>query len=82
MKRKEFIRMASAGSAMAFTSLYFPQDNASRKIKIGLIGSGWYGMVDAKAALKAGNVEISALYDVDSDHLSKSADTPQVEFLY
>jgi predicted homoserine dehydrogenase-like protein len=56
--------MASAGSAMAFTSLYFPRENASRKIKIGLIGSGWYGMVDAKAALKAGNVEISALYDV------------------
>jgi predicted dehydrogenase len=45
-----------------------------RKIRIGLIGSGWYGMVDAQAALKAGNVEISALCDVDSDHLSKSAD--------
>ena len=27
-------------------------------IKLGLIGCGWYGMVDVKAAFKAGGVEV------------------------
>lgn len=43
-------------------------------VKVGLIGAGWYGMVDAKAALKAGGVEIVAVCDVDADHLQASAD--------
>jgi predicted dehydrogenase len=41
---------------------------------MGLIGCGWYGMVDAQAALKVGGVEIIALCDVDSQHLKDSAD--------
>ncbi|HWI57591.1 MAG TPA: Gfo/Idh/MocA family oxidoreductase [Bacillota bacterium] len=44
-----------------------------RKLKLGLIGCGWYGMVDVKAALKVGGVEMVALCDVDSEHLSQSA---------
>lgn len=47
------------------------------KLKMGLIGCGWYGMVDVKAAFKAGGVEVVALCDVDSQHLQSSAD--QVE---
>ncbi len=48
-----------------------PQEK--KKLRIGVIGVGWYGMVDAKAALKAGDVEISAVCDVDSDHLERAA---------
>jgi predicted dehydrogenase len=43
------------------------------KLKLGLIGCGWYGMVDLKAALKVGGVEVVALCDVDSEHLDSSA---------
>jgi predicted dehydrogenase len=43
------------------------------KIKLGLIGCGWYGMVDLNAAFKNGGVECVALCDVDSDHLAASA---------
>ncbi|MEN6606608.1 MAG: Gfo/Idh/MocA family oxidoreductase [Bryobacteraceae bacterium] len=46
---------------------------AAPKIKIGVIGCGWYGMVDLKAAFKVGGVECAALCDVDSDHLSGAA---------
>lgn len=74
MNRNQFIKLASAGSAAAFLSPVFPRDRNDRKIKLGLIGSGWYGMVDARAALAAGNVEISAICDVDSKHLSESAE--------
>jgi predicted dehydrogenase len=41
---------------------------------MGLIGCGNYGMNDARAALKAGGVELIALCDVDSQHLADSAD--------
>ena len=44
-----------------------------RKLKLGLIGCGWYGMVDLKAAFQVGGVEVIALCDVDSDHLARSA---------
>jgi predicted dehydrogenase len=74
MKRRKFLEMTSFGSAAVATSLYFPQFTQDRKIKIGLIGSGWYGMVDVKAALKTGRVEVIGICDVDSDHLTASAD--------
>lgn len=73
MKRRKFLEMTSMASAAVATSLYFPQSSGQRKLKIGLIGSGWYGMVDAKAALNAGGVEIIGICDVDSDHLTLSA---------
>lgn len=74
MKRRKFLEMASFGSAAAATSIYFPKPFQERKLKIGLIGSGWYGMVDVKAALKIGGVEVIGICDVDSEHLSASAD--------
>lgn len=43
-------------------------------MKLGVVGVGWYGMVDAKAALKVGGVEIAAICDVDSEHVNKSAE--------
>jgi predicted dehydrogenase len=46
---------------------------ADQKIKLGLIGCGWYGMVDVEAAFKVGGVEVIALCDVDSAHLEESA---------
>jgi predicted dehydrogenase len=73
MKRRKFLEMTSLGSAAVATSLYFPQTSENRKIRIGLIGSGWYGMVDIKAALKIGGVEVIGICDVDSVHLDNSA---------
>jgi predicted dehydrogenase len=74
MERRKFITVASVGSAALASSFYVPGFQDQRKLKIGLIGSGWYGMVDVKAALKVGGVEVIAICDVDSDHLKNSAD--------
>jgi predicted dehydrogenase len=74
MKRRKFLELTSMGSAAIATSLYFPSASDQRNIKIGLIGSGWYGMVDVKAALKIGGVEVIGICDVDSEHLTASAD--------
>lgn len=80
VNRRQFMGSAAAG-ALAATGFLSRAKAASGpdKIKIGLIGCGWYGMVNIKAAFKAGGVECLALCDVDSEHLKKSAD--QVEKL-
>lgn len=49
------------------------EGQAGRKLQLGVIGVGWYGMVDAQAALKVGGVEIAAICDVDREHLERSA---------
>jgi predicted dehydrogenase len=75
LNRRTFISTAAAAT-LAATSLARAAEttDATGKLKLGLIGCGWYGMVDLQAALKVGGVEVIALCDVDSDHLSASAD--------
>lgn len=69
--RRMFLGTAAATVALSHTLSARAED---RKLKLGVIGVGWYGMVDAKAALKVGGVEIVAICDVDSEHLARSAD--------
>ncbi len=81
INRREFLGAAAASTAVITTLTGFGADNAAstRKLKMGLIGCGGYGMNDAKAALKSGGAEIIALCDVDSEHLSSAAE--QIEKL-
>ncbi len=76
--RRQFLQ-ATAVSAVALSQ--FPAilraADPDRKLKLGLIGCGWYGMVDVKAAFEVGGVEVIALCDVDSGHLAQS--TAEVE---
>jgi predicted dehydrogenase len=74
MKRRKFLEMTTIGSAAVASSLYIPSVQNNTKLKIGLIGAGWYGMVDVNAALKVGGVEVIGICDIDSDHLKASAD--------
>jgi predicted dehydrogenase len=69
--RRAFLGAAAAvGAAVGRTGYGFAEN---RTLRMGVIGVGWYGMVDAKAALKAGGVEAVAICDVDSEHLEKNA---------
>ncbi len=74
MNRRKFIGKTAMGSAAVFSFLPGQTFSQSKKLKIGLIGSGWYGMVITKAALSVGGVEVIAICDVDTDHLKTSAD--------
>ncbi len=75
INRRTFLTTAAAGAAL-FSIVGRAAENAGdgKKLKIGVIGCGWYGMVDARASLKVGGVEVIALCDIDSEHLAKSAD--------
>lgn len=75
MNRREFIGTAVAGT-LVLDSVVRPSYAGSEdkpKLKLGLIGCGWYGMVDVRAAFKAGGVEVITLCDVDEQHLADSA---------
>ena len=74
MNRRKFLEKGSLGTAVLFSSFYIPGRSQEKKLKIGLIGCGWYGMVITRAAFKVGGVEMIGICDVDSEHLSKSAD--------
>ncbi len=74
MNRRHFIRRTSITTAGLITAINFPSFAQNEKLKIGLIGAGWYGMVITTAALKIGEVEVIAVCDVDSDHLKTSID--------
>ena len=74
MNRRSFIQKTSIGTAGLITSFHISAFAQNRKLKIGLIGAGWYGMVITTAALKIGGVEVIAICDVDSIHLENGAD--------
>jgi predicted dehydrogenase len=75
MTRRHFLQTTAAAGLVA-TQLPSALRGAEpdRALKVGLIGCGWYGMVDLKAAHKLGGIETVALCDVDSEHLKQSAD--------
>jgi predicted dehydrogenase len=86
INRRDFIgaaAIAASGSAVSAqqrrgTNPPAPSPQArakdpNRRLGIGLIGCGWYGMVDLKAALQVGGINVVALCDIDSEHLVKSA---------
>jgi len=74
MKRRKFLEITSMSSAALASSFYIPIIPQDRKLRIGLIGAGWYGMVITTAALKSGGVEVIGICDIDSEHLKSSAD--------
>jgi len=74
MKRRSFIQKSSIATAGLITAFNFRAFAQNEKLKIGLIGAGWYGMVITEAALKVGGVEVIGVCDIDTEHLKSSAD--------
>lgn len=75
MNRRKFIGTTVAGT-MAMTNILYANSGSTNKpnLKIGLIGCGGYGMANIRAAFKVGGVEVIALCDIDSKHLTNTAD--------
>ena len=87
MSRRSFLQTAtlaaaSVGSASALAkggpgtqATAVPSAaNTGPVLKLGLIGCGWYGLVDVNAAFKVGGVEVAGVCDVDATHLTEAAD--------
>jgi len=76
--RRSFTR--GVGAAALGTAIFGPGVRGAkafadgpRVVRVGVLGAGWWGMLDLKAAFKAGGVEAVALCDVDSERLEKAA---------
>lgn len=76
MNRRDFLSAAAAGSAAiaGLATRAAESGTGQRKLRLGLIGAGWYGMVDTEAAFRVGGVEVLGICDVDSEHLKNAAD--------
>jgi predicted dehydrogenase len=73
LTRRAFLKSAALSAAVVDQIGTRGGDSPSPKLRLGLIGCGWYGMVDLEAAFRVGGVEVVALCDVDSDHLDSTA---------
>ena len=72
--RRTFLSGAAATAALTTIRSRAESANSPAPVKLGLIGCGWWGMVVTNAALDAGGVEVVALCDADSAHLTQAAD--------
>lgn len=69
MKRRDFVKKSSAAS-LAFSALPIINLHAKdKKYTTALVGSGWWGMNILTVAIKAQNVKVVALVDVDANQL-------------
>ena len=73
ISRRGFCRALECRSCGAVSATARGEEKA-QTIKLGVIGCGWYGMVNVRAAFKAGGVEVVAVCDVDSEHLRIAAE--------
>ena len=65
MNRRNFVTAAAGAAGSAFWQ--------GRKLRLALIGCGWWGGVDTRAVYKAGGAEFSVICDVDSKFLDEMA---------
>src|SRR3954462_11259068 len=73
MNRRQFLQTATV--AAAATSLAPHVAGADAKpLRVGLIGSGWYGKVDLLRLIQVAPVEVVSLSDVDKKMLDEAAD--------
>ena len=75
INRREFLKGATA--TMAYTALGplgLELINPVNPLKVGLIGTGWYGKSDLFRLMQVAPVEVMALCDVDKNMLGAAAD--------
>jgi predicted dehydrogenase len=76
MNRRTFLRrVGTAGAVLsACAPFHGLADVSSRKLRVGLIGSGWYGKIDLLRLMQVAPVEVVSLCDVDSKMLEEAAE--------
>src|SRR5919201_1925254 len=74
MQRREFLKTGSA-LAVAMSGLdRYAEAFAESRLRVGLIGSGWYGKCDLFRLIQVAPVEVVSLCDVDQRMLAEAAE--------
>ncbi|MEW6126854.1 MAG: Gfo/Idh/MocA family oxidoreductase [Acidobacteriota bacterium] len=71
MNRRQFLQTSAAGFLLA-RQLY-GEEFQDRKLRVGLIGSGWYGKLDLFRLIQVAPVEVVSICDVDKRMLGEAA---------
>ncbi|WP_273567460.1 Gfo/Idh/MocA family protein [Maribacter halichondriae] len=73
--RRSFMKGASAAMLLSSFGTYgFELRNTAKPIRVGLIGTGWYGTSDLFKLIQVADVNVVALCDVDSKFLNDAAE--------
>jgi predicted dehydrogenase len=72
MNRRDFLKGSTAALALSAGGYFVSA--AEPKLRVGLLGSGWYGKVDLFRLLQVAPVEVVSLCDVDKRMLADAAD--------
>jgi predicted dehydrogenase len=73
MNRRQFVYTSAAGLA-GLACAQAEQAADQKKLRVGLIGCGWYGKTDLFRLIQVSPVEVVSLCDVDSRMLADAAE--------
>jgi predicted dehydrogenase len=73
MNRRQFLQGTASGLALAALPNY-AAELADRKLRVGLIGTGWYGKSDLLRLVQIAPVDVVSLCDVDKKMLDDAAE--------
>jgi predicted dehydrogenase len=75
MNRRQFLKSASSTLALLTAARYVPTTFAAeRPLRVGLIGTGWYGKGSLLRLLQVAPAEVVSICDVDSKMVTEAAD--------
>lgn len=75
MNRRSFLQKGSSALALSAAATYIPTTFAAEKaLRVGLIGTGWYGKADLLRLIQVAPVDVVSLCDVDKRMLADAAD--------
>src|SRR3954447_10463556 len=75
MNRRDFLKAgAAAGMALPMFGAYTAGPQDRKPLRVGMIGTGWYGKCDLLWLIQVAPVEGVSLCDVDKKMLSEAAD--------
>src|SRR5256885_427972 len=71
--RREVLKTGAAALALSAIPGYAAHAADQKKLRVGLIGTGWYGKADLLRLVQVSPVEVVSLCDVDKKMLSDAA---------
>lgn len=73
MNRRDFLQAGAAGLALSSLGVHVAGADP-KPLRVGMIGSGWYGKVDLLRLIQVAPVEVVSICDVDKKMLAEAAD--------
>src|ERR1700746_3209715 len=73
MNRRQFVHTSATGMALAAARGFSKEFVDEKPLRVGLIGTGWYGKSDLMRLIQVAPVEVVSLCDVDKKMLADAA---------